>query len=105
MFYFLENVAYKATVASYLGTFRSYDPENAVDEDTGTGAVTNKGKNPSLSVRLSEYLNISRISVYLDISTFVTLHQNTHLLPVLFIHSFTIGLLLKVAITQKCATN
>ena len=88
MFYFLENVAYKATVASYLDTLRYNGPENAVDENTGTSAVTNSGKNPSLSVRLSEYLNISRISVYLDISTFVTLHHNTRLLPVLFIHSF-----------------
>ena len=74
MFYSSENVAYMATVASYYGTLRSYGPENAVDEDTNTSAITNSGKNPWLTVRLSEYLNISRISVYLDIekSTCVT---------------------------------
>nr|XP_022315011.1 receptor-type tyrosine-protein phosphatase kappa-like isoform X1 [Crassostrea virginica] len=66
-----KNVAYKATVASSStrdpDNLRSYGPENAVDEDTDTVAVTKSGKNPWLSVRLSEYLNVSRISVYLDI--------------------------------------
>ena len=45
----------------------SYGLENAVDEDTDTAALTKSEKNPWLTVRLSEYLNISRISVYLDI--------------------------------------
>ena len=76
MFYSSENVAYKATVASSStedpNTRRSYGPENAVDEDTGTAAITKTEKNPWLSVTLSEYLNISRISVNLDISTGVT---------------------------------
>ena len=71
MFYCSENLAYKATVASSStrdpDTRRSYDPEKAVDEDTNTSAVTKSEKNPWLSVTLSEYLNISRISVYLDI--------------------------------------
>ena len=73
MFYSSENVAYKATVASSstedLVSLRSYGPENVVDEDTITSAITKLGKNPWLSVTLSEFLNVSRISVYLDIST------------------------------------
>ena len=76
MFYSSENVAYKATAASSStrdpATWTSYDPENAVDGDTNTSAITKLGINPWLSVTLSEYLNISRISVYLDISTCVT---------------------------------
>ena len=74
MFYSSENLAYKATVASALGFIGSYGPENAVDEETSTAAITTPGKNPWLIVRLSDYLNISRISVYLDIeiSTCVT---------------------------------
>ncbi|XP_078316646.1 uncharacterized protein LOC111119289 isoform X1 [Crassostrea virginica] len=67
-----KNVAYKATVASSSTedpvSWTSYDPENAVDEDTRTSATTKSGKDPWLTVRLSEYLNISRISVYLEIN-------------------------------------
>ena len=74
MFYSSENVAYEATVALALDFRGSYGPENAVDEDTGTAALTTSDKNPWLIVRLSEYLNLSHISVYLDIekSTCVT---------------------------------
>ena len=74
MFYSSENVAYQATVASTFDFIGSYGPENAVDEHKNTSAVTNSGKHPWLSVRLSEYFNISHISVYLDIeiSTCVT---------------------------------
>ena len=75
MFYSSENVVYNATVASSStrdpDNLRSYGPENAVDEDTVTAAITKSEKNPWLSVRLSEYFNISRISVYLYISTYV----------------------------------
>mgnify|MGYP003685904137 CR=1 FL=1 len=72
MFHSSENVAYQATVASNYNFRDFYGPENAVDEDTGTVAITTSGKNPWLTVRLSKYLNISRISVYLDIGTCVT---------------------------------
>ena len=71
-FYSSENVAYKATAASYPETFSSYGPEKAVDGDTDTLALTITGKDPWLSVTLSEYLNISRISVYVGIGTCVT---------------------------------
>ena len=52
-----------------LVSLRSYGPENVVDEDTITAAITKTEENPWLSVTLSEFLNVSRISVYLDIST------------------------------------
>ena len=71
MFYCSENVAHQATAASSstrdTDILRSYDPENAVDEDTGTAAITKPGKDPWLSVTLSEFLNVSRVSVYLEI--------------------------------------
>ena len=71
MFYSSENVAYKATAASSSTedptTLRSYDPENAVDGSIRTAAITKTEKNPWLSVTLSEFLNVSRVSVYLDI--------------------------------------
>ena len=67
MFYSSENVAYEATVASALDFRGSYGPENAVDEDTDTSAFTISGKDPWLSVTLSEFLNVSRVSVYLEI--------------------------------------
>ena len=66
-FYSSENVAYKATAASYPETFSSSGPEKAVDEDTDTAVVTITGINPWLSVTLSEFLNVSRISLYLEI--------------------------------------
>ena len=71
MFYCSENVAYQATAASSStedpDTWTSYGPEKAVDESTRTYALTKTEKNPWLSVTLSEFLNVSRIYVYLDI--------------------------------------
>ena len=76
MFYSSENVAYQATAASSSTAdpvrWTSYGPENAVDEDTGTAAITKTGKNPWLSVTLSEFLNVSRVYVYLERSTCFT---------------------------------
>ena len=76
MFYCTENVAHRATVASSSTadptTRGSYGPENAVDERTDTAAITKTEKNPWLSVTLSEFLNVSRVSVYLEKSTCFT---------------------------------
>ena len=76
MFYCSENVAYQATAASSSTKdpvrWTSYGPEKVVDEDTVTGALTKTEKNPWFSVTLSEFLNVSRVSVYLENSTCFT---------------------------------
>ena len=84
MFYCTENVAYQATAASSSTedptTRGSYGPENAVDGSTSTAAITKSGKNPWLSLTLSEYLNVSRVYVYLDVGKYFPEHHNTLLL-------------------------
>ncbi|XP_078316802.1 uncharacterized protein LOC144620342 [Crassostrea virginica] len=60
-----KNVAYQAIAAS--SSTDAFGPEKAVDGSTRTYALTKTEENPWLSVTLSEFLNISRIFVYLDI--------------------------------------
>ena len=71
MFYYSENVAYQATAASSStwDNLRSFGPEKAVDGSTFTYALTKTEDKPWLSVTLLEFLNISRISVYISTGT------------------------------------